>query len=205
MKKYSIPFSHIALLTLGIAVFIWSAIQPKDFFTWLLEVLPAIIGFIVIAWTYRRFPLTTFLYTLIVMHAIILMIGGHYTYAEVPFFNWLRDIGIFERNNYDKIGHLAQGFFPALIAREILLRASPLKGSGWLPFLIICIVLAISALYEIIEWLVAIAVGGAGDAFLGTQGYVWDTQTDMVFALVGGILALLLLGKVHDRALAKLR
>ena len=194
---------HKLMLAAAAAVFVWSLINPHDYFTWFLEVAPAIIAMVVILATYKRFKLTTLVYGLIAIHAIILMIGGKYTYAEVPVFNWLRDIGIFARNNYDKVGHFVQGFVPAIVAREILIRTSPLKKGGWLFFIIVSICLAISAVYEIIEWLVSVATGGAGDSFLGTQGYVWDTQTDMALALVGAVAALILLGRVHDKILAK--
>ncbi len=202
MNKH-IERSHALLLALVTAVFIWSGIRPHDYFTWVLEVLPAVIGFLVIAFTYHRFRLSTFLYVCIAMHAIILMIGGKYTYAEVPLFNWLRDIGIFGRNNYDKIGHLAQGFFPALYAREILLRLSPLKPGKWLTFIIISICGAISAIYEILEWWIGAASGSAGDSFLGTQGYIWDTQSDMFLCFVGAIIALLFFSKLHDKFLKR--
>ncbi len=183
-----------------IACFVWSAIHPHDYFTWFLEVLPAIIGVIILAATYQRFKLTTLVYILILLHSIILMIGGHYTYAEVPFFE-----GLFgwERNNYDKLGHFAQGFVPALITREIFIRKQIVNGSGWQNFLIICVCLAISAFYELIEWGVAIISGSDAVAFLATQGDVWDTQSDMGFALLGAITALLTLRSLHDRQLEK--
>jgi putative membrane protein len=196
MSKY-----HKILLGVVAIVFVWSLINPHDYFTWFLEVVPAMIGFICLATTYKKFRFTNLTYTLIAIHAMILMIGGHSTYAEVPFFNWLRDIGIFERNNYDKIGHLAQGFIPAIVAREILVRTSPLRPGKWLSFIIISILGLITALYEIIEWLVAISVGSAGDSFLGTQGYIWDTQSDMALCLVGGVMALLLLSRWHNKEL----
>jgi len=192
------------LLSTVTAIFIWSAINPHDYFTWFLEVVPAIIGFILLAATYKKFRFSNVTYTLIALHAVILMVGGHSTYAEVPLFNWLRDIGIFERNNYDKIGHLAQGFIPAIVAREILLRTSPLKPGKWLNFIVVSITGLITALYEIIEWLVAVAIGSAGDAFLGTQGYIWDTQSDMALCLLGAILALVLLTKFHNKQLQKI-
>ena len=192
---------HKFLLSVVGIVFVWSVINPHDYFTWFLEVVPAVGGFIILALTYRKFPLTNFLYTFIAIHAVILMIGGHYTYAEVPLFNWLRDIGIFSRNNYDKIGHFAQGFIPVLVARELLLRTSPLKPGKWLNVILVCIALAISAVYEIVEWLVSVASGSAGDSFLGTQGYIWDTQSDMLLCGIGAILAIVLLSKIHDRAL----
>ncbi|WP_456403592.1 DUF2238 domain-containing protein [Hydrogenimonas sp.] len=185
-------------LSIFFGVLLWSAIDPKDGFTWFLEVLPAMAGFVVLALTRRRFPLTPLLYWLILAHLVILMVGGHYTYAEVPLFDHLFGS---ERNNYDKLGHFAQGFVPAMIAREILIRKKIVPSRGWRNFFILCFVLALSAFYELIEWWVALASGTAAEAFLGMQGYVWDTQSDMFFALVGGVTALLLLGGIHDRAL----
>jgi len=183
-------------------VFIWSAISPKDYFTWILEVLPALIGFIVIVATYNRFRLTRLVYTLILIHCIILMICGHYTYAEVPAFDWIKDAFDLQRNNYDKVGHFAQGFIPAVIAREILIRFVVVKNAAWLNFVVISFCLAFSAFYELIEWWVAVLSGDTADAFLGTQGYAWDTQSDMALALLGAILALLVFSKIHDRQLA---
>jgi putative membrane protein len=166
-------------------VFIWSGIQPKDYLTWFMEIAPALIAAVLLLLTRNRFPLTRLLYGLILIHCIILMIGGHYTYAEVPLFDWLKDSGYFERNNYDKIGHFAQGFIPAIVAREIIIRKAVLNRQRWLPFFIISICLAISACYELIEWWVALLIGQNADAFLGTQGYIWDTQSDMAYALLG--------------------
>lgn len=181
-----------------LAVLLWSAIHPKDQFTWLLEVLPALIGAVLMVATYRSFRLTPLLYGFILLHCIVLMIGGHYTYAEVPFFD-----GLFgaERNNYDKVGHFFQGFVPALLAREILLRKQVVNGRIWLNVFVVAICLAFSAFYELIEWWVALASGEGADAFLGTQGYVWDTQSDMALALVGAICSLVVLGRLHDRQL----
>ncbi|MDX1756589.1 MAG: DUF2238 domain-containing protein [Marinobacter sp.] len=187
-----------------LSVLIWSGIQPKDRATWLLEVLPAIIGFVVLAANYRRFPLTPLVYQLILVHAIILMVGGHYTYAEVPLFDVIRDLTGGDRNNYDKLGHFAQGFVPALIAREVVLRLGVFQSRAWAHFFIVCLCLALSAFYELIEWWVALASKEAADAFLGTQGYVWDTQSDMAFALAGAILALLVLSRIHNRQLVAL-
>ena len=194
-------------LWLGIffGVLTWSAIDPKDTFTWFLEVLPALIGFVLIVLTYKKFPLTPLLYTLILLHMIILMVGGHYTYAEVPLFDWIRDVLHQSRNNYDKLGHFMQGFEPAILAREILIRKEIVQGSRiWLDYIILSIVLAFSAFYELIEWWVALATGEDAEAFLGTQGYAWDTQSDMMYALIGGITALLLLSRLHDRQLKKI-
>lgn len=187
------------------AALIWSAWQPKEYFTWFLEVFPALIGFVLIVATYRIFPLTPLLYTLILIHMIILMVGGHYTYAEVPLFDWIKDVLHQSRNNYDKVGHFFQGFEPAILAREILIRKEVVKKSRlWLNYIILSIVLAFSAFYELLEWAVAVLSGEAADAFLGTQGYVWDTQTDMAWCLVGAVTALLLLSRLHDRQLARL-
>lgn len=183
------------------AVFIWSLVRPHDYFTWLLEVLPAIIGVAVLAATYRRFRFSTLVYTLICVHAIILMVGGHYTYAEVPLFNWIRDLFGFSRNHFDRLGHFAQGFVPAIIAREILLRTTALRRGKMLFYLIVSICLAISALYEISEWRAAVTFGDSATAFLGTQGDPWDTQWDMTFALIGAITALLTLQRLHDRSM----
>jgi putative membrane protein len=182
-------------------VLLWSGVRPYDRFTWILEVLPAIIGFAILTMTMRRFPLTPSVYWLILLHCIVLMIGGKYTYAQVPLFNWLRDVLELQRNHYDKVGHLAQGFVPAIIARELLLRLTPLTRGRWLAFLVICVCLAVSAFYELIEWWVALLSGEEAEAFLGTQGYVWDTQSDMACALIGAVVALLLLTKWHDRQL----
>lgn len=185
-------------------VLIWSGINPKDQFTWVLEVLPAAIGFTIVAATYNKFRLTRLAYILILVHCIVLMVGGHYTYAEVPLFDWIKNTFGLERNNYDKIGHLAQGFIPAIIAREVLIRKNIVNGTRWLGFIVVSICLALSALYELIEWLVAELTGESAEAFLGTQGYVWDTQSDMALALVGAMISLLMLSKIHDRQLREL-
>jgi putative membrane protein len=179
----------------------WSGINPKDSFIWFLEVAPALIGLIILGVTFKTFRLTTLTYILILLHSIILMIGGHYTYAEVPFFDWLKEYFDLARNNYDKIGHFAQGFIPAIIAREILLRKNVVTRSSWLAFIVVSICLAISAFYELIEWWVAILSGESAEAFLGTQGYVWDTQSDMAIALLGSVMALIIFSRVHDNQL----
>lgn len=181
-------------------VFVWSAIGPKSYFTWFLEVFPAVVAVFVLFYTQKSFPLTPLAYILILIHAIILMVGGHYTYAEVPF----GDLFATGRNNYDKIGHLAQGFIPALIAREVLIRKDVVRSAKWLNFFIISTCLAISAFYELIEWWVALLSGESAEAFLGTQGYVWDTQSDMALALLGAILSLVLLSGLHDKQLREL-
>jgi putative membrane protein len=191
-------------LIVFLATLIWSAIQPKDYLTWFLEVLPALIGLVLLAATRRSFSLTPLAYLLILAHCIILMVGGHYTYAEVPLFDWFRDWFGFQRNNYDKLGHFAQGFVPAIVAREILLRKRVIIAQGWLTFIVVCICLAISAFYELVEWGVAVFSKEAAEAFLGTQGYVWDTQSDMMFALVGAIAALVLLSGTHDRQIDRI-
>ena len=191
----------IVWILIYMIVFIWSAVEPKDFFTWVLEVLPAMIGAVLMALTYKSFRLTPMLYILILAHMIILMVGGHYTYAEVPLFDRLSEIMGWSRNNFDKLGHFMQGFEPAILAREILIRNHAVNGKGWLNLFILSICLGFSALYELIEWQVALWSKEAADSFLGTQGYVWDTQSDMGYALVGAITALLLLSRWHDRQL----
>lgn len=193
-------------LAIFFIVLIWSAIDPKDMFTWFLEVLPALIGFVILIFTHKKFPLTPLLYTLILIHMIILMVGGHYTYAEVPLFDYIAEIFEHSRNNYDKVGHLAQGFIPAILAREILIRKDVVHGSKiWLNYIILSIILAFSAFYELIEWWVALGTGEDAEAFLGTQGYIWDTQSDMMYALMGGILALITLSRLHDKALQRIK
>lgn len=188
-------------LGLYLGVLAWSGWHPYDRLTWWLEVLPAIVGLAVLAATRRRFPLTPLLYWLILAHAVILMVGGHYTYARVPAGEWVSHWLGWARNDYDKLGHLAQGFVPALIARELLLRLRVVNGRGWLAFVVVCFCLALSAFYELVEWWVAEASGTAAEAFLGTQGYVWDTQSDMFMALIGAVLGLVLLSRAHDRQL----
>lgn len=190
-------------LTLG-AVLAWSAVSPHDYFTWFLEVLPAFLGIGLLAATYHRFRFTGLVYGLVWIHAAILMIGGHYTYAQMPLFNWIRDTFHLMRNDYDKVGHFAQGFVPALIVREFLLRRSSLKRGKLLAFLVVSVCLAFSALYELFEWQMALALGPHAKDFLGTQGDVWDTQEDMATCLVGSIVSLLLMSRLHDRALQKL-
>ncbi|OOZ38425.1 hypothetical protein BOW53_15635 [Solemya pervernicosa gill symbiont] len=191
-------------LTLFLSTLLWSAVEPLDYFIWGLEVAPALIALVLLAFTFKRFPLTPLSYWLILIHCIILMVGGHYTYAEVPLFDAIGELYDSGRNDYDKLGHFAQGFIPAIIAREILLRRSPLENGKWLFFIVVSICLAISAFYELIEWWVAAATGTAADAFLGTQGYVWDTQSDMAMALIGAIIANITLSKPHDRQLSRL-
>lgn len=182
-------------------VLVWSGIKPFDYFTWFLEIAPALIGFLVLWKTEKSFPLTPLVYSLILIHCIILMIGGHYTYAEVPLFNTIKEMFEMSRNNYDKIGHFTQGFVPAMIAREIFIRQRIINSKAWENFLIVSFCLAFSALYELIEWWVAISSGESAEAFLGTQGYIWDTQSDMGLALLGAVMALFTLSKFHHRQL----
>ena len=192
------------LLAAFCIVLVWSAVRPHDYFTWLLEVFPALIGIALVLAVRNRFPLTPLLLTLLVLHAIILMIGGHYTYAEVPLGFWVQHALGGVRNNYDRLGHFAQGFVPAIAAREVLIRLEVVRKRRWLFFLVVSICLAISAAYELLEWRVAVSTGAASDAFLGTQGDPWDTQEDMATALVGAIVAQLTLSRWHDRQIAAL-
>ena len=187
------------LLGVGLALLLWSGLRPHDYFTWLLETAPIFIGLPILLATRRRFPLTPLAYRLIFVHALILMLGGHYTYAEVPLGYWVKDALGLARNHYDRLGHFAQGFVPAILAREILLRRTPLRPGRWLFFLVACVCLAISACYELVEWWTAVATGEAATAFLGTQGDPWDTQWDMFIALIGAVTAQVLLARAHDR------
>lgn len=189
----------IFFVTLG-----WSAIEPKDYPTWVLEVAPAVIALIIMAVTYHRFRLTTLLYVLILAHCVVLIVGGHYTYAEVPLFDHLKPVFGWERNNYDKLGHFMQGFVPAILAREILIRKAVVASAAWRNVFIISICLAFSAFYELLEWAVALLSGSGADAFLGTQGYIWDTQSDMAMALLGAVVALLTLPGLHDTQLTRI-
>ena len=188
-------------MSIFLAVLIWSAIGPHDYPTWWLEVLPALIGAGLVWYTRDSFPLTTLTYVLILAHCIILMVGGHYTYAEVPLFDWIGEQLGHSRNNYDKLGHFAQGFIPAIVAREIVIRLRVFNSARWRDFFIVSFCLGFSAFYELIEWWVALLSEEAADSFLGTQGYIWDTQSDMGWALSGAILSLVLLHKLHDRQL----
>lgn len=194
---------HYTLLFLLFGLLIWSGINPKEYFTWFLEVLPALLGVLALAVTFRKFRFTNLIYILIFIHCAILIIGGHYTYAEVPLFDWIRGIFNQTRNNYDKLGHFVQGFVPAMIARELLIRQEVVLNKKWLAFIVICIALAISAAYELLEWAVAALSGEEGDSFLGTQGYIWDTQSDMLYAIIGAVLALVSLSNIHDKQLSK--
>jgi putative membrane protein len=199
MPRRSRGSLHAALLALVAAAVVWSAVNPYEYGTWLLEVLPVLVAIPLLALTYRRYRLTDLTYVLIAVHAIILVVGGHYTYARVPLGDWFRDTFDLSRNHYDRLGHFAQGFVPAIIAREVLLRSSPLRRGRWLAFLVVSVCLAISASYEILEWQSAIWGGEAAGDFLGMQGDVWDAQKDMLLALIGAIVALVTLARLHDR------
>lgn len=190
------------LLLLTIIAAVVSYIGAKETFTWWLEALPVFFGVLALL-IFRKFQFTNFLYIIIFIHFLILLLGAHYTYAEVPGMGWMNDIFGGTRNNYDKIGHFIQGFSPALIAREILIRKKVLNKKSWLFFIVICIVLAISAFYELIEWVISVFSGESGDSFLGTQGYIWDTQTDIFTAMIGGLVALLFFSKLHDKKIHK--
>jgi putative membrane protein len=196
--------SHLALLAVVSGAFLWSAVGPADRFTWALEVAPVVLILPILIATYARFRFSDLVYVLIAVHALILIVGGHYTYAEVPLGFWMERIFGFTRNHFDRIGHLAQGFVPAMIAREILVRRGVVTSRRWLAFLVVCICLAISASYELVEWAVADATGEAADAFLGTQGDPWDTQKDMLCALIGSLAALILLSHRHDRQIGSM-
>jgi putative membrane protein len=202
--EYEMNVKLLTWLLIFLLILAWSGIQPHDRTTWWLEVIPAIVALMVLAVTRRRFPLTALAYVLILIHAVILMVGGHYTYAEVPVGEWLQAWSGSDRNDYDKLGHFAQGFIPAMIAREVMVRHSVVLQRAWLAFLVICVCLAISAFYELVEWWAALLSGEAAQAFLGTQGYEWDTQSDMLWALTGAIVALLTLSRVHDRQIREL-
>ncbi len=191
-------------LLLFAGTLLWSAVNPRDYPTWALEVAPAVVALLVLTLTYASFPLTSLVYWLILAHCLVLMVGGHYTYAEVPLFDTIRPIFGWERNNYDKLGHIMQGFVPAMVGREILIRKQVVSSPAWRNFFIVCFCLALSAFYELLEWWVALVAGASSEAFLGTQGYAWDTQADMAFALAGAVSALALLGRWHDRQLRNL-
>jgi putative membrane protein len=195
---------HLALLGTFLLILLWSVIHPRSYFIWILEVFPAIIGAIVLIAIYPKIKLTMLLYCLIWLHALVLILGGHWTYAEMPLFNWLRDEFGSARNNYDRLGHVMQGLVPAIISREVFLRKQIVNGRGWLFFIVTCVCLAISAFYELIEWWVAVSSGTAADDFLATQGDVWDTQWDMFSALCGAVAGQLLLARWHERQLASL-
>ena len=197
MRKNSVL---IVLYFIGL---LWSAINPHDYFTWFLEVFPAIIGFILLVLTYKKFRFTYLTYCCILLHCYVLFVGGHYTYAEVPLFDWLKEVFNQTRNNYDKVGHFAQGFVPAIITREILIRKSVVKPS-WLSFLTICVCLSISAVYEFLEWFVALMTGESAESFLGTQGYIWDTQSDMLYATLGAISMIVFMSSYQNKQIKKM-
>ena len=197
----SARISHLALLFIVAIVFCWSGWRPHDRFTWWLEIAPGLAGVIVLLATYRRFQFTTLCYALIALHICVLCVGGHYTYARVPVFDWLRPIFGWHRNHFDRLGHFLQGFVPAMITRELFIRLNVVNRKKWQPFLIVSVCLAISAFYELVEWWMAIIGGSASNDFIGSQGDAWDTQEDMLFALIGATCALLLLSHFHNRAL----
>ena len=197
MKKY---YLLILLFFIGL---IGSAVCPHDYFTWILEVFPAIIGLFVLIFTFKRFRFTYFTYCFILIHCCILFIGGHYTYALVPAFNWIRDVFHQSRNNYDKLGHFAQGFVPAMIVREVFIRLNIIRKKTWIPFLTVCVCMGISMCYEFLEWFVSVISGSSGDSFLGTQGDIWDTQSDMLFATIGAICMVIFMSKLQDKEIRK--
>ena len=198
MKKY------LLLLILFFIGLIASGIQPHDYFTWILEVFPGIIGLVILLFTFKKFQFTTLTYAFILVHCYILFVGGHYTYAEVPLFDWVKEVFHQSRNNYDKVGHFAQGFVPAMIVRELFVRRNIVKRGIWLPILTVCVCISISAVYELFEWFVAVVSGQSSEAFLGTQGDPWDTQSDMLFAAIGAICMVLFVSKIQDKLIAKL-
>lgn len=198
MNKYSI------LVVLFLAGLMLSGINPHDYFTWALEVFPAVLGFMVLLFTFKKFRFSYPTYVFVLIHCYILFIGGHYTYAEVPLFDKISEWLSQGRNNYDKVGHFAQGFIPALIARELFIRKDIVKGKGWISFLTASVSLSISGIYELLEWLVALLTGESAEAFLGTQGYVWDTQSDIFYALTGSLCMLLFFSRYQDRCIARI-
>ncbi len=198
MKKYWI------LIFFFLAGLIISGIHPYDSFTWFLEVFPGIVGALILVLTFKKFRFTYLTYILILLHCYVLFVGGHYTYAEVPLFDWIKEVLHQSRNNYDKVGHFTQGFVPALIVRELFIRKQVVKPGGWLSFLTVCVCLSISAFYEFLEWFVASISGQSAEAFLGTQGYVWDTQSDMLLAFTGALCMLIFLSRYQNKAIRKL-
>lgn len=204
MKNQSLNRLHLFLLVVLLIVFVWSGYEPLDRFTWYLEVFPAVLGVGILLYVYPRFRFTNLVYVLVLIHCVILMVGGKYTYAQNPLFEYLKELFGWTRNNYDKLGHVIQGASPALIAREIFVRRRVVSGKGWTFFMSVAVPLAFAALYEIIEWLTAVVNGEKAEAFLGTQGYFWDTQTDMFACLIASVAALALLGRWHDRQMRNL-
>ena len=204
MKNHISNFHAFLLVSLA-GVFVWSGYAPRDRFTWFLEIIPAILGLAVLFYVFPRFRFTNLVYALVWFHCVVLMVGGKYTYGEMPLFEYFKEVFGWTRNNYDKLGHVVQGFVPALICREVFIRREAVNGKGYTFFLAVAVPLAFAALYEIFEWLVAVANGGEKvEAFLGTQGYFWDTQTDLFACLTASIAALLLLGRRHDAQLREL-
>jgi len=199
MKKYWIL---IALFIIGLFL---SAINPHDYFTWILEVFPALIGLLILILSFKSFKFSYLTYILILCHCYILFVGGHYTYAEVPLFDWIKDLFHQSRNNYDKVGHFAQGFVPAMIIRELFIRKEIVKQGYWLSFLTICVCISVSVFYEFLEWFVAIVSGQSAESFLGTQGYVWDTQSDILFAVIGASCMIVFVSKFHDKQITKIK
>jgi len=205
MENVKISKTLWVYLAIFLVVCLWSAINAYGTTLWILEALPCLIGIAILAFTYKRFQFTNITYFFILIHFIILLVGAHYTYARVPAFDWLSEIFGWSRNNYDKLGHFAQGFIPAMIAREVLIRLDVLKKRSWLPFIVVSICLAISAFYELFEWWTAVIIKQSADDFLGMQGYEWDTQSDMFCAMIGAITMLILLSKVQDKQIAKIK
>ena len=203
-NKNSVSKFHIFLLVSLLLVLIWSAYKPHDYFTWFLEVLPALIAVAIFAFSFKKFRFSNLVYAIVWFHCIVLMVGGKYTYAEMPLFDYIGKIFGWTRNNYDKLGHFMQGFSPALVAREVYIRRNIINGKWWTYFLAVAVPLAFSAFYEFVEWWVSLLSGSAGDSFLGTQGYIWDTQTDMFMCFVGSITALLLLNGIQDKQMKHL-
>ncbi len=199
MKKYLVL---ISLFFLGL---ILSGIHPHDYFTWILEVFPAIIGLVVLILTFKKFRFSDLTYFFILFHCYILFIGGHYTYAEVPLFHWVKEVFHQTRNNYDKVGHFTQGFVPAMIVRELFIRRQIVKKGSWLSFLTVCVCVTISAFYELLEWFVAVSSGESSDSFLGTQGYVWDTQSDILYALFGATCMVIFVSRIQDKQIHKMK
>lgn len=197
MKKYYI------LISLFFAGLIGSAISPHDYFTWILEVFPAIIGFIVLVFTFKSFRFSYLTYVFILLHCFVLFVGGHYTYALVPLFDWVKEVFHQARNNYDKLGHFVQGFVPAMIVRELFIRKQIVQKRSWIAFLNVCVCMSISVTYEFLEWFVSVTSGSSGDSFLGTQGDIWDTQSDMLFATIGAICMVIVMARFQDKAIAK--
>lgn len=203
-EKNRVGKFHIFLLVSLFFVLVWSAIKPHDYFTWFLEVLPALLAVAIFAFFYHRFRFTNLVYLIVWFHCIVLMVGGKYTYAEMPLFDYFKEIFGLARNNYDKVGHFMQGFSPALVAREVFIRQNIVNGKWWTCFLAVCVPLAFSAFYELVEWWIAAATGDSAEAFLGTQGYVWDTQTDMFMCLIGSIAALIIFSRLQDKQITEM-